>query len=168
MATAKKSNMGSRRGLTKEEKEKIAKQIVEGYQATDGCPPLSSHWGGYDLGKTDWLKRFAEEIADDQNKSLEAWNTLKEKGDTSCIIELLYLLTIRGRVRQDETQDAYHALIAEIDKIIPLYDKLLEDVSSLNEKPRLSSTMTYVRGSIAKIFQRLQESKGLLEEIGRA
>src|SRR6266480_6311324 len=162
MATSKQGHMGSRRGLTKEEKEKIAKQIVGGYRVTDGCPPLSTHWGGHDLGKTDWLRKFAEEIADDQNKSLEAWNTVKEKCDTSFVIELLYLLTLRGRVTQDEHQDAYHALIAEIEKIIPRYDKLLEDVLSLTDS-RFSSVMPYVGGSIAKIFQRLQESKASLE-----
>jgi hypothetical protein len=138
----------------------MAKQFVAGYHATDGCPPLSTHWGGYDLGKTDWLKKFAEEITDDQNKSLEAWNTVKEKCDTSFVIELL---TLRGRVRQDENQDAYHALVTEIETTISSYDKLLEDVLSLTENPRLSSTMPYVSGSIAEMSQSLQESKGLLE-----
>jgi hypothetical protein len=44
--------------------------------------PLNVHWGGGDLRETDWLKRFAAKIADDQNKAFEAWNTIKGKGDT--------------------------------------------------------------------------------------
>jgi hypothetical protein len=107
MAKAKKDTTGSRRALSKESKEKLAREIVEKYHASDGCPPLSTHWGGHDLSKTDWLKRFAEEVADDQSKSSEAWNTVKEKCDTAFIIDLLYLLTLRKTVTVDIDQDAY-------------------------------------------------------------
>jgi len=165
MSTSKKNHIGSRRGLSKENREKVAREIVDSYHATIGCPPLSTHWGGHDLGKTDWLKKFAEEVVDDQSKSLEAWNTVKEKCDTSFIIELLYLLTLRERVTLDRHQDAYHALVAEIEKVTPRYDKLLEDVLTLTENPLFSPTMPYVRGSLAKVCQRLQESKSLLEEL---
>jgi hypothetical protein len=117
MAPRKKSHVGSRRGLTKEEQEKIANQIIEGYRTTDGCPPLNVHWGGRDLRETDWLKRFATKIADDQTKVLKAWNTIKEKCDTSFMIELLYLCTVRGKVYVDISQDQYHARIAEIERM---------------------------------------------------
>ena len=45
------------------------------------------------------------------------------KSVTSFLIELLYLLTLRERVRQDENQDAYHALVTEIETIISSYNK---------------------------------------------
>lgn len=165
MAKAKKDTKGSRRALSKESKEKLAREIVEKYHASDGCPPLSTHWGGYDLSKTDWLKRFAEEVADDQSKSSEAWNTVKEKCDTAFIIDLLYLLTLRKTVTVDRDQDAYHALVTEIERVVSRYDNLLEEVLTLTENPRFSPTMPYVQGSLAKVCERLQESKALLEEL---
>lgn len=67
-----------------------------------------------------------------------------------------------------KNQDAYHALAAEIEKIVPRYDRLLKDVANLTENPQFSSTMPYVRGGITKIFRKLQESKVLLEGLKNA
>lgn len=147
----------------------MAEQIVESYHTTtDSCPPLSTHWGGYDLGKTDWLKKFAQQVSDDRNESFEAWNTVKGKCNASEIIELLYLMTHKGRVYVDESQDAYNSLIAEIEKIRPRYDKLLKDVIGLTTKRRLSLTMPYVCADIIEAFRRVFESKKILEEVSRA
>lgn len=168
MAPKKKSHVGSRRGLTKVEQEKIANQIIEGYRAADGCPPLSTHWGGHDLRTTDWLKRFAAKIADDQTKVFKAWNTIKEKCDTSSIIELLYLCTIRSKVYVDESQDQYHALIAEVERMIPKYDKLLDEIIEMTNNPDFSITMPYVSRHIAETLQKLRESKQSLEEVRSA
>jgi len=161
MATAKKSMPAPRRGPNKEE---IVRQIVNGYRATEGCPPLSTQWGGYDLSKTAWLRKFAEEIVN-ESKTLEGWNAVKEKCNSSFIIELLYLLTLRGKVTVDESQDAYHALVAEIEKIVPRYDRLLKDVISLTKNPRFSSTMPYVRGSIEKISRHYRSPKSYSKDL---
>lgn len=168
MPPRKKSHVGSRRGLPKQEQEKIANRIIEDYRTTDGCPPLSSHWGGHDLRKTDWLKRFAAEIADDQTKVSKAWNTITENCDPSSMIELLYLCTIRSKVYEDNSQDHYHALIAEVERIIPKYDKLFEDILEITKNPDLSITMPYVTRYIAETLEKLQESKQSLEEVRSA
>lgn len=130
--------------------------------------PLNVHWGGGDLRETDWLKRFAAKIAADQNKAFEAWNTIKGKGDTSFMIELFYLCTIRSKVYVDVSQDQYHALIAEIERMIPKYDRLLEEIREITNNPNLSMTMPYVSGHIVETLRKLQESKQLLEELRRA
>jgi hypothetical protein len=144
-------------------KDELIKGILDSYHVTVGCPPLAQHWGGHDLAKTDWLKRFAKEIADNNNRSLEAWNTLKKKCDTSFIIELLYLMTIRGRYRAEESQDSDHLLATEIEKILPKYGKLLEDIDSLIQDPRVSAGMPYAQFDLAKESKTLQDSKQRLE-----
>lgn len=160
-ASTCKNENGSRRGPWKDE---IIKSILDSYHVTDGCPPLATHWGGHDLAKTDWLRRFAREIADDENKKgLEAWNTLKEKCDTSRIIELLYLLTLRGEYRAEEDQDAHRAFMTEIERIIARYNKLRDDIYGLVQNPRLSSLMPYVGGDLLEEVHKLQESKEHLE-----
>ena len=161
MASTRNSETGSRRGPKKDE---LIKGILDSYHVTDDCcPPLAQQWGGHDLAKTDWLKKFAEEIADNNNRSLEAWNILKKKCDTSFIIELLYLMTIPGRCRAEESRDSDHVLAAEIEGILPKYGKLLEDIDSLIQDPRVSACMPYARPDLAKESQTLQDSKQRLE-----
>jgi len=162
MASTRKSDTGPRRG---HERDEISKGILDSYHTTEGCPPLTSHWGGYDLAKTDWLKMFAEEIAGNHYKSLNAWRTLEKKCDTSWIIELLYLLTLRGKCLADQNQDVYHALIAEVEKIIAKYEKLRDDIVALVQNSRLSFPMTYIGCDLLKEIRTLEESKKRLETL---
>jgi hypothetical protein len=149
-------------------REALIKDILDSYHVTDGCPPLAQHWGGHDLAKTAWLKGFAERIADNLYESLKVWRTLKEKCDTSWIIELLYLLTFRGKVRAVQDQDAYHALVAEIEKIISRYDKLRDDIVALVRYPRFSSPMAYMGRDLLAELQRLEQSRKRLETLRNA
>ena len=165
MARVKKSRGASRRGLTKDERARFAKQIIDGYHVSDGCPPLSSHWGGFDLRETDWLKRFAEQVSDDENHSFEAWNTVKEKCDTSFIIELLYLLTLRGKHGVERNRDAYHALLREIEKVIAKYDKLQDDIRRLIQNRQFASPMAFVSRDLVGELQTLQASRQRLEAL---
>ena len=158
MASARKTHTGSRRGPNRDE---IIKGILGSYHATLGCsPPLAYYWYECDLAKTGWLKKFAEEIADD-NRSLEAWNTLKEKFNPSWIIELLYMLTVRGNHWPE--QDSRRAFAAEIEKTISKYDKLLEDINRLIQNPLLSEPIPDVRLDLTEEFLRLQDFKERLE-----
>jgi hypothetical protein len=84
------------------------------------------------------------------------------------MIELFYLCTIRSKVYVDVSQDQYHALIAEIERMIPKYDRLLEEIREITNNPNLSMTMPYVSGHIVETLRKLQESKQLLEELRRA
>jgi hypothetical protein len=161
-ASAIKSDTDSSRRPRREE---LIKDILDSYHVTDGCPPLAQHWGGHDLAKTAWLKGFAERIADNHYESLKAWRTVKEKCDTSWIIELLYLLTFRGKARTDQDQDAYHALIAEIENIISKYDKLRDDIVALVVYPRFSSPMAYMGRDLLEELHRLEQSKKRLETL---
>jgi hypothetical protein len=122
-------------------KVELIKGILDSYHATDGCPPLAQHWGGHDLAKTVWLKNFAEEIANNNDGSLEAWNALKKKCDTSFIIELLYLMTIPGKYMIEKKQDSDHVLAKKIERILPKYGELLEEIESLIQDPRVSACM---------------------------
>lgn len=163
MTPTQNGNTGSRRGPSE---TTIIQSIVESYRPTDGCPPLSTHWGGHDLAKTEWLKRFAQEIAREDNKNnVDAWNTLKDKCDTSFIIELLYLLTYRGTCRADEDKDAYRLFITEVEKIIPKYDRLGDEIRSLMENPKLSSPMAYIGHDLEQQVKILQEAKERLEAV---
>lgn len=164
MTTRKRSTI-STRGLTRDKQQALVRQIIESYQATDGCPPLSAHWGGYDLGQTDWLKRFAEKIAANQNRRLEAWTTVTEKCDTSMVLELLYLSAFRKDATVDKSKDAYHALLREIDKLMPRYDKLLNDLLALSNKPSLAPAMPYIRASLNEVQKQLQSSRALLAKV---
>jgi len=104
VASAQTTNAGSRRCPKRDE---IVKSILGSYRGTRRPVPFATIWG--DLAKTDWLKRFAEGIAEDHYVgSLQAWNTLEEKCDTSMIIEHLYLLTFPGKCMQEKRIDAYH------------------------------------------------------------
>lgn len=161
-ASALKSDPDSSR---RPRREALIKDILDNYHVTDGCPPLAQHWGGHDLAKTAWLKGFAERIADNHYESLKAWRTLDKKCDTSWIIELLYLLTFRGKVRADQDQDAYHALITEIKKIISRYDELRDDIVALVRYPRFSSPMAYLGRDLLEELQRLEQSKKRLESL---
>lgn len=160
MESNRNSYTGSRR---RPKKDEFIKGILDSYHVTDGCPPLAQHWGGHDLAKTDWLKRFTEEIADNNNRSFEAWNAVKKKCDASFIIELLYLMTIPGRCRAEESRDSDHALAAEIERIHLKYSKLLEDIDSLIQNPRVSACMPYARLDLAEKVRTLQASKQRLE-----
>jgi hypothetical protein len=159
VATEQKKNAGSRRGPTR---DKLIKDILDSYHVTDGCPPPAKHWGGYDLAKTEWLKRFAEEITID-DKRLEAWGMLKGKCDTSFLIELLYLMTVRAKVWKEKSQEVHRALAIEIDKVISRYDKLGESISDLRRNPRFSHPIPFARLDLAQELHRLQDSKKHLE-----
>ena len=159
MASTRKSGNGP-------EIDDIAKGILDSYHPTDeGCPPLASHWGGYDLAKSDWLKMFADKIAVNTYRSLEAWRALEKKCDTSWIIELLYLLTFRGKCRVELNQDAYHATIAELEKLIVAYGKLRDHIVALVEDSHLSSPMAYIGGDLLKEIRALEESKKRLKTL---
>jgi hypothetical protein len=135
------------------------KGVLDSYHATDGCPPLATHWGAYDLAKTDWLLRFAEEIADDNNHALRAWDTIKEKCDTSYIIELLYLLTIRAPVTADKSQIAHHHFTSRINRLISNCEKLQNDMMQTIRDSRFSSLMPYERPALEVEIQQLEEAK---------
>jgi hypothetical protein len=138
---------------------------VEGYQVTEGCPPLATHWGGYDLAKTDWLRRFAERVADNHYESLEAWSTFGKNCDTSLIIELLYLLTFRGKCRVLEDQNAYHTFIGEIEKLISRYTKLRDDILALVQCPSFSTPLAYTGRDLLEEAQRLEMFTEHLESV---
>ena len=158
MASTRKSGSGPKI-------DEIAKGILDSYRHTDeGCPPLASQWGGYDLAKSDWLKMFADKIAVNAYRSLEAWRALEKKCDTSWIIELLYLLTFRGKCRVELDQDAYHAVSVELGKLIAAYKKLGDDlVVALVENFRHSTPLAYMGGDLLNEIRALEQSKKRLE-----
>ncbi len=159
MASTRKSGSGP-------EIDEIAKGILDSYHPTEeGCPPLASHWGGYDLAKTDWLKMFAEKISDNAHRSLEAWRALEKKCDTSWIIELLYVLTCRGKCGVELDQDAYHATKAELEKLIAAYGKLRDKIVALVEDSHLSSPMAYIGGDLLNEIRALEQSKRRFETL---
>jgi hypothetical protein len=160
MASTKKNNSGPRRSP---EIDEIARGILDSYHPTEGCPPLASHWGGYDLAKTDWLRMFAEQIAVNAYRSLDAWRALAKKCDTSWIIELLYLLTFRGKSLVDLDQDTDHAISAELEKRISAYTQLGDDLVALIENYRHSIPMIYMGGDLLNEIRALEESKKRLE-----
>lgn len=152
----------SRRGPSKAE---IAKTILKAYRPSDGCPPLKTHWGGYDLATTTWLKTFAERIADDERRR-NAWNKLKDKCDTSQIIELLYLFTLPDNTRAEENRDAYHLLTQKLlTQKLARYDKLRDEICSLMENPKIQYPMIYLRADFMNQLQILQTAKQHLQAL---
>jgi hypothetical protein len=153
--------VGSRRGPSRAD---IVTSILGGYSPSEGCPPLQTLWGGYDLAENPWLRRFAETIADCESYT-DAWNKLTGKCDASYIIELLYLFTCKKKTRVDEDRDAYHLLNQQLDKILPKYNELLDEIGSLVEKEELSNPMVYCRPKFILQLQLLQWQKRHLEAI---
>lgn len=55
------------------------------------------------MAATEWLSTCAERIADDESRR-NAWNKLRDKCDTSFIIELLYLFTLPDEASQEAVE----------------------------------------------------------------
>jgi hypothetical protein len=106
---------------------------------------------------------FAEQIAVNTYMSLEAWRALAERCDTSWIIELLYLLTFRGKALVDVDQDADRAISAELTKIVAAYEKLERDIVALVENYRHSIPMIYMGRDLLNEIRALEQSKKRLE-----
>ena len=168
-------------------KKAFAESILKDYRPSDGCPPLRTHWGGHDLAATEWLKTFADQIADDESRR-NAWNKLKDKCDTSYIIELLYLFTLADdpkarasktrakrdpkttvkkspKTRVENDQNAYNLLTKLLTQKLARYDKLCDEIRSLMENPRIQHPMLYLRADFTNQLQMLQTAKQHLQDL---
>lgn len=121
----------------------LAAQILNGYRPTkDGCPPFSSHWGGYPLSGRPWLDEFASLIAK-ESRTAKAWLSLEGRLNTSLLIELLYLFTLRENTSLDEHREDHRILKKKLESIIPAYDNVIHRLSQLIESPGVASAMGY-------------------------
>lgn len=123
----------------------LASRICEGYQPTDGCPPLSTHWGGPPLSGSPWLTKFAELVATN-SATAEAWRMLEKelrKDDLCVLIELLYLCTVTGYTYVEKSSNSHRVLKAALDSIIPVYDDLIEKLSELVRSSDAKDALTY-------------------------
>src|ERR1700747_2670394 len=121
MASPQKSGAVSRRSP---ERGEIIEGILGSYHATRSWRLFRS---GYDVAKTGWLRRFAEDITKEP-ASLEPWNTLIEKCDTSFMIEHLYVLTFPGKLPGEKRTGANRTFKIQIKKIDRRYDILEDDI----------------------------------------
>ena len=123
----------------------LSNRIVDGYKPADGCPPLSTHWGGSPLSGSAWLTKFAERVAAD-SATAEAWGRLEKKlrNDDLCfLIELLYLFTVRKDTSVDKSHDSYRVLKVALDSIVPAYDDLIGKFSALIKSSDAKQTHSY-------------------------
>jgi len=158
VASARKISTGSRRGP---EKDEIIESILGSYHHTIPNGRRYAMLYG-DLAKTGWLKRFAEEIAE-EGKGRLAWDGINEKCNTSFIIELLYVLTFPEKLPGEKRTGVKKAFEAQIKKISGRYDKLRRDICRLeliNPFVSLSEDC-----DPEEELQNLQESKQRLEAL---
>lgn len=123
----------------------LSSRIVDGYKPAEGCPPLSTHWGGAPLSEGPWLKQFADSVAT-HPQTAEAWRRLEKKlrNDDLCfLIELLYLFTFRKDTSVDKSHDSYRVLKVALDSIVPAYDDLIEQFSAMIESSDAKQTPFY-------------------------
>ena len=157
MLSERNIDTGSRRGLKREE-------IVQGILASYHCTrDWRRYRGGYDLAKTGWLRRFAEEITKDA-ASLDPWNTLKEKCDASFMIEHLYIMTLPEKTARKKKATTNRAFKAQIEKMLPRYDKLQDDIIGLFRGDRIILLVPGGRDLLEE-FLKLQQSKQRLEAL---
>ena len=113
--------------------EALSSRICEGYQPSEGCPPLSDHWGGGSLSGSPWLTKFAESVAENP-AAAEAWRTLEQrmrKDDLCWLIDLLYLYTVNEDTYMEKSCERHQVLKVALDSIVPGYDALIEMLSEL-------------------------------------
>jgi hypothetical protein len=113
----------------------LSSRICDGYQPSEGCPPLSSLWGGAPLSGSPWLKKFAESV-DEESTTADAWRMLEQKmnkHELCLVIDLLYLYSLTTDTSVEESRERNRVLKATIDSIVPAYDKLIDRLSTLIE-----------------------------------
>jgi hypothetical protein len=121
-----------------------------------------------DLQKAEWLKKLTRQLA--RTDEIEAaWRTVKESGcDETLFKDLMYLFTYRGTLTIEEHQESHRQLAFEIDKLLPAYLKLREDLSTFVQHLRSSSAMNHpvLRGMLPDFFDKqLQQASQAIEKL---
>lgn len=144
----------------------LADKIVRNYRPSDGCPPLQKHWGGFPLTGSPWLKSFADAVAH-RPSCAGTWDALSAKCDTSWLIDLLYVFTIRAEVDTEKHQESSKLYKKKLDELVPMYDKLLAGLDGLLNSSEISSELKYDRQKFAEQVRFFKAAKRHLENVIR-
>jgi hypothetical protein len=159
VSSAGKTSTSSRRGP---EKDEIIKSILGSYHPTRYPVAFTAVWG--DLAKTGWLRKFADEITKDRSGRVEAWNIIKEKCNTTSIIQNLYVLTLPRKSEPNKRGQLNRDFKTRIKTIIERCGKLQGDIASLVYVHRICVLLDAGR-DLQEELQKVQECKQHLEAL---